>query len=348
MPRPKLGGTRRAFLGQAAAAAVVAAARARGLDPAARRLDLISAPSNLGLRPPAKGREPGTWRAPETLLAAGLASKLSIREKRALPRPPYRFEAQPGTRIRNGSTIRSFSESLAQEVAASLRAGVLPLAVGGDCSVLLGVLLGARRSGCRGLVHVDGHSDFFQLRKDDASGPLGAAAGMDLALVTGRGEDLLAEWPGVEGPLAADADTIQVGERDAGDPDFEKYYPGLVGSAITRLNVQDVSGKGVPWAAAAVVRRLEERRLDRAWLHVDLDVLDQAVMPAVDSPGSPGLDYAQLAALIRALLDSGRIAGADVAIYDPDLDPTNRYARELVDCLGKAFGAGPVPPPNRL
>ena len=53
-----------------------------------------------------------------------------------------------------------------------------------------------------------------------------------------------------------------------------------------------------------VVERLEQRRLDRVWLHVDLDVLDQGVMPAVDSPGSPGLDFAQLAGLLSRLVDT--------------------------------------------
>ena len=330
--------TRRTLFGGLASA--VAAAGRGSTTPPAPRLDLLSAPSNLGLRPPAEGRQPGTWRAPEALLAAGLGRRLSVRESRVLPRPPYRFEAQAGTRIRNGLTIRSFSEDLAREVAASLSAGAFPLVIGGDCSVMLGGLLGARRSGGRGLVHVDGHSDFFHPGNYDAAARLGTAAGMDLALATGRGEKLLTEWPGVEGPLSADEDTVQLGERDAEDPDFEKFYGDIVRSKITRLTIQRVRKAGVPSAARAVVRRLEERRLERAWLHVDLDVLDSAVLPAVDSPGSPGLDFGELAALLRALLDSRRIAGADVAIYDPDLDPDGRFARGIVDCLVDAF-AGP-------
>lgn len=60
-------------------------------------------------------------------------------------------------------------------------------------------------------------------------------------------------------------------------------------------------------------------------------------MPAVDSPGAPGLTFAELAALVAALLATGRFGGADVAIYDPDLDPDRRYARGLVACLGTAF-----------
>ena len=74
------------------------------------------------------------------------------------------------------------------------------------------------------------------------------------------------------------------------------------------------------------------RGLDRAWLHVDLDVLDEKVMPAVDSPGSPGFDYAQLADLVGRLAASGRIVGADFAIYDPERDP----------------GHAPCPRPRRL
>ena len=45
-------------------------------------------------------------------------------------------------------------------------------------------------------------------------------------------------------------------------------------------------------------------------LHVDLDVLDQSVMPAVDSPGSPGLTFAQLRSLLARLYRSGRVTGA--------------------------------------
>lgn len=59
-------------------------------------------------------------------------------------------------------------------------------------------------------------------------------------------------------------------------------------------------------------------------------------MPAVDSPGSPGLDDAQLAGLVGALCASGRIAGVNFSIYDPERDPDARYVRLLVDCIADA------------
>jgi arginase len=94
---------------------------------------------------------------------------------------------------------------------------------------------------------------------------------------------------------------------------------------------------GMAAVARSVQTHLEARQLSRAWLHVDLDVLDQSVLDAVDSPGSPGLAAAELSDLIYALKATGRIAGVDFTIYDPDLDPQQRYPDMLVDCIAKGI-----------
>ena len=49
---------------------------ARASDRVTTRFRVICAPSNLGLRPNANGAIPGTWRAPEVLLDAGIARAL--------------------------------------------------------------------------------------------------------------------------------------------------------------------------------------------------------------------------------------------------------------------------------
>ncbi|MDQ2869335.1 MAG: arginase family protein [Acidobacteriota bacterium] len=108
------------------------------------------------------------------------------------------------------------------------------------------------------------------------------------------------------------------------------------------MTVQEVLRSGIAAGADRVIARLALRGLDRVWVHVDLDVLDLASLPAVDSPGTPGFSYAQLSALLRALLRSGRIAGVDIAIYDPSLDPTRRYARKIVACMADVFRPGGI------
>src|SRR4030095_9173958 len=76
-------------------------------------VEIIAAPSNLGLRPPAPNHEPGTWKAPAALLSAGISGRLGAAHIVELARPPYAFEEQPGTRIRNGLTIRDHALTLA-------------------------------------------------------------------------------------------------------------------------------------------------------------------------------------------------------------------------------------------
>lgn len=317
-----MGLTRRDFVMAAAATAVVPA------QPGDRPVSIVLAPSNLGLSPIGSSQQ-GTWRAPQALMQAGLAQALESDEVISLERPAYQFDAQPGTRIRNGVSIRAFSLQLSEKVADILRRGRFPVVIGGDCSVLLGGLFGARLVSGRGLLHIDGHSDFYHPANYDTAKRLGAVAGMDLALASGRGEDLLTAWPQVGKPLADDADIVQIGQRDGR----------LSGTGITQWTVQRVLKDGIDATARAVLARLESRALDEVWLHVDLDVLDDSVMPAVDSPGSPGFDYAQLSALIAALCASGRVAGADFAIYDPERDPDTRYAKPLVRCIADAIRA---------
>jgi len=324
--------TRRAFsLGSACFAGIARAA------PRARTIGIVSAPSSLGLRPNAQGKEPGTWRSSEVLLAAGLGDAISTRHRVELRHPHYDFDEQPATRIRNGNTLRAFLTEVAVAVNAEFEAGRFPLVLGGDCSVMLAGLYALRRTGGAGLVHVDGHSDFFHPGNYDTRSRLGTAAGMDLALATGRGEPLLTQWPDIDGPLVADEDAIQAGERETETADWSEGYPDVQKSAITRLTIQQILREGIPRTADRIVARLSERKLDRAWLHLDLDVLDEREMNAVDSPGSPGFDFAQLGGLLHALISSGRIAGMTVCIYDPDLDQDHRFARPIVDCLARAF-----------
>jgi arginase len=289
-------------------------------------IEVICAPWNIGLRPNPDGTQPGTWKAAQTLREAGLIERLEATKITELPRPPYAFEPQPGTRMRNGSTLREHSLLLADAVADSIAGHRLPVVIGGDCSVLLGSLAGARRDQVISLVHVDGHSDFDQLDNQDPS-RLGSAAGMDLALATGRGESLLTSWPGIDGPLVTDEHVVQIGDR-TGDP---------LPAGLMAIGIDELLAKGVEAGADRAVEHLGAEH--PVWVHVDLDVLDAAVLPAVDSPGTPGLNYAQLAELLSRLIAAGGVLGVDITIYDPDLDPGCAQAPAIVDCIATGLAA---------
>ena len=292
---------------------------------------LIKAPSNLGLRPPASGQEPGTWQAPAVLERAGLDVGLQPAAIIALERPPYDFTPQPGTGVRNGLTLRRFNEALARAVADALANSRFPAVVGGDCAILLGALAGARRHGELALVHIDGHSDFRHPGNYDVTAGPAAAAGMDLALSTGRGEGRLTDWDGRPGPLVPDRRVVQIGDRETRAADYA--WRDIFDTAISLLDIFWVREHGLAATLSRGFEVLDETSELPYWVHLDVDVLDQTIMPAVDSPGSPGLDYADVAELVRGFVASPRCLGFNVTIYDPDLDPDRVYAPRIVGML---------------
>jgi arginase len=250
-----------------------------------------------------------------------------------MPRPTYSVDAQPGTRLRNGPELRRFNLDLSEHVHAAITKGHFPFVVGGDCSILLGALAGARRHERLSLVHLDGHSDFRHPGNYDAQATLGAVAGMDLALVTGRGEQIMTQWPGVDSPLVPDAQVVQIGERESRDPDFP--WPDINQTEITRVDIFELREEGLSNAMRRAHAVLDHVGW-RYWLHLDVDVLDQQVMPAVDSPGSPGLDMDEVMSILRSLL-SPKCVGLTLTIFDPDLDPDGTCARVIVEILDQAF-----------
>lgn len=298
-------------------------------------MHIILAPINLGLSPLSPGHIPGTWRAPAVLMAQGLAERLKAAAVTALAQPEYSADEQPGTRIRNGNAIREFSLMLADEVSRVQGSGQFPLVVGGDCSILLGALAGCRSAGSVSLVHIDGHSDFRHPGNYDPQKMLGAVAGMDLALITGRGEALLTEWPGVTGPLVPERQILQLGERECRDDDFA--WPDIADTDITRLDVFTANLMGPDVIIQQIENMLGNRPAQRFWIHFDIDVLDQGVMPAVDSPGSPGIDRLWLEKICALLLLNPLCCGMTLSVFDPDLDPDGHCAKLIIDMLEAMF-----------
>ena len=73
------------------------------------------------------------------------------------------------------------------------------------------------------------------------------------------------------------------------------------------------------------------------WIHLDADVLDPAVMPAVDSPEPDGLGLDEVAELLTPLVRHPKALGMQLTIYDPTLDPDGSSAGRLVALLERAL-----------
>jgi arginase len=286
------------------------------------RFAILEAPSVLGLFP--KGVET----LPDALLGAGLAERLGARRAGRVEPPAYDARRDPETMLLNPRGLAQYAVSLADQLEPLLDAGEFPVVLGGDCSILLGCTLANRRRGRSGLLFLDGHADFYQPEVE----PNGEAASMDLALVTGRGPDVVTNLEGRH-PLVRDEDVALVARRDAADAAAHgSQRVEETGIAVIELDALRECG-----ATASTNRALERLRaphLDGFWIHLDADVLDDAIMPAVDYRMPGGLQWDELTTILRTALASGRALGIDITIFNPKLDTDGAIARRFAKALG--------------
>jgi arginase len=286
---------------------------------------IIEAPSVLGLFPG------GVERLPEALLEAGLADALAARRAGVVIPPPYDPTRDPTTGLLNPTGLRDYAHDLADATGEVLDGGEVPIVLGGDCSILLGNLLALRRRGRHGLLFLDGHADFYQ----PGAEPNGEAASMDLALATGRGPAVVADLDG-EGPLIPDEDVVVFGRRDAEEA-AQAGSQRIEDTGIAVLDLATVRDRGAEDAAHDAIGRLRRLELAGFWIHLDCDVLDDAVMSAVDYRLPDGLTWNELQTVIRVAVESGDAVGLEVTIFNPSLDADGSTARALVARLVSAL-----------
>ncbi|MFF5055752.1 arginase family protein [Micromonospora sp. NPDC000663] len=306
-----------------------------------RRIAVLDAPTNLGLRPPTPTSVPGCAKAPGALRDHDLLPRLRARDAGCITPPRYDpGDWRPGDGVCHAREIADYSLALAERIGSIIDRGEFPVVLGGDCSVLLGSALAMHRlgeavGGRIGLVFVDGHSDF---RHPGNASYVGAAAGEDLALVTGRGQADLAALEGRR-PYFRDIDVVVLGIRAQ-----DEYRLDLQAAGITTRPVPALRAEG----AARTAQWAHEQLADCAgyWVHIDVDVLDPAVMPAVDAPDPGGIAFAELEILLAGLVDTPHCLGVELTVFDPDYDPDGSYAAEIVNTV--VAGLAPVTAPEAV
>lgn len=288
-------------------------------------IELIESPSILGLRPT------GVEQLPESLIDAGLLKLLQIEQSKAVPPLPYNSDRDPKTLMLNSEAIASYSLMLAGVVQETIRKGAFPLVLGGDCSIILGNMLALKRQGRYGLFYLDGHADFYQPQ----ASPTGEAADMALALVCGRGPDIVTNLDG-QRPLVKEEDTVLFGQRDR-EETIEYGSRQVLDRPIHVFELEDIKRNGLVDSANDALAQLLDDQIEGFWIHMDVDVLDDEIMPAVDYRMPGGLSFEDLSNILNILLSSGKAAGMDIGIFNPRLDPDGEAASKLAASISNGF-----------
>jgi arginase len=240
--------------------------------------------------------------------------------------PPYSRDRTHPSRLLNAEAIAQVALRQAAVVGNVLDAGRFPLVLGGDDSVIFGSLLALRRRGAHGLVFLDAHTDFYP--PEDS--PTGEVSDSELYLAFGHVADLA----GVK-PLVVDRAAALIGHRD---PDEQRDTgAALSATAALVVSLKEMRETGAEATARRALAHLDGAGVERFLLHIDVDVLDDALMPAVDYRLPDGFGRREFAVLTGTLLADERVTILDVTIYNPARDPGGEAGRNLAGCLLDAF-----------
>ncbi len=244
-------------------------------------------------------------------------------------------ERDPASGLVGLDGVLSTTDVVRRAVAERCAAGDRPFLLGGCCTLLPGALAGARDAlGSVGLVYVDGHLDLY----DGLTSPTGEAADMPVAVVLGDGPRAWVERVAPV-PVCPPGAVAVLGHRDR----TELADLGAQLAAARRAGVFDADADAIRSdGPAAISRRALDhvlRAADQAWVHVDLDVLDEQVFPATDYLMPNGLDWDELVELLRPLVASEALVGWSLACYNPEKDEGGRAGRAIVAALDRLFGA---------
>jgi len=279
-------------------------------------IEIIELPSNLGLKELIPGKEPAVKKLPDWLQKNGFYDLLKPSKIYQIIPPPYSMNFDDETQVRNADAIIAYAQEQVPVLKKTIRPGIFTLVIGGDCSILIGNALALKQLGNYGLFYLDGHTDYMLPELSSTGG----VAGMDLAIVTGNGHMKLTNIENCK-PYIVEENVWCVGNRE-----YDKDYVAAVeNSKVKYYDLNTLRSTGIDVCVNSFLSNLEDHNLDGFWIHLDVDVLDDDLMPAVDSRTPGGLSYSELSAILEKLISDKKCAGLEITILDPDLDPMGTY-----------------------
>nr|BAM62555.1 arginase [uncultured microorganism] len=281
------------------------------------RIEILGTPFN-GL-----GSPPDTENPAEGLRLAELVPLLESKEHSVTDLgdlSDFQFQGirDPETGIKDLDSWVELSNSLSRKLGTILSRGAFPLLLGGDCSMLVGILSAfARRDTEVGLIFLDGYADFHS----PETSPGGDPADMELAILTGRGPQKITQVAS-KYPLLNEEDVVVYGIR-AWDHIGESNIRIYDRNRMAERGIKDVVEEGL--------ESFTQRGLS-LWLHFDVDVLDPKFMPVM-FPEPGGLTFEETREFLSLVWTTGQIEGMSIACYHPVLDIDGSAGARLVNLI---------------
>ena len=286
------------------------------------KIGVLGIPFNVGWAEVAEG----IAEAPEALRTAGLVKELSATGREVFDLGdvqcdlPKRDSANP--KLLNPPQVIALSKAIAPRVAECVRAGYFPLILGGEDSILMGIVDGLSKSLNKrfGLIYFDAHGDF----NTPETTPSGLIGGMNVAAVAGRGPTNLTNIFGHR-PQLPEESIVLFGTRDLDDPEKAALH----NSKVTVISANEIRETGGSQAMRKAIQTLKPH-VDTIYVHMDVDVLDPAEMSAQILPVPNGISLVECGSALETAASSGMLCGAAFMVFNARKDPNQSEARKII------------------
>lgn len=288
-----------------------------------RRVSILGVPSTAGSHNPGQEKAPAAWRAAG--LADGLRQAgLDVEDRGDLPAAPFR-PLPPVDGLRDVERVVAVAQGAAAGVAAIRAGGRLPLVLGGDCTITLGVLAGF---GEAGLVYFDGDADLATPDRSVSA----VADTMGMTHLLGGGSPQLAGL-GSRSPLLRPDQVVLFG-FDPAELDASQWTE-LVSRHLYAAPAPAV--RADPAGQARAARAYLERRTDTYLVHLDVDVLHTGLFPLANFPHFAGLTLEEVSAGLGEFAGSEKFGGLVITEVNPDHDPDGHLIGRLARVVTRAL-----------
>ena len=292
----------------------------------------------IGAATSAGSHHAGQEHAPAALRAAGFVRRLTdagldVTDLGDVVSATFAPDAVTAT-ARSLPEVLRVAGAVADAVAAALAAGRLPVVLGGDCTISLGVMAGVLRQYPRaGLLYVDGDADLATPRTS-SSGVLDA---MGAAHLLGLADNELARL-GPHFPMLTDERLVQFGydetDPDSNQADWARERPGLV-----RFSGPEV--RADPAGCAAAARAALAVAADGVVVHFDVDTIDSRDLPLANFPHyNLGIPLAVAGGLLPGFYALAGLRAAVFTEVNPSYEPSGRSLARYVEVVAGALASG--------
>ncbi len=235
---------------------------------------------------------------------------------------------------RNLPAVARVARQVADRVAEVAASGQLPLVLGGDCTITLGVVAGLRRGRPDlGLLYVDGDADLGVPGDDD-----GIFDSMGVAHLLGRGAPELAGLGGPP-PLLEPSRLAILGPDPRETTDAGRDF--LAGLGVSYSEAPAFAAD--PVAAAERALAAVGGAAGPLLVHFDVDVVDSGDLPLGNFPhyGS-GVRLEHAVRALQVLCAHPNLAGLVLTEVNPTHDPSGRELARLTDALAAVLSPSAV------